>query len=571
MAISAAIFGRHLGHVGKSPTRLWGTSLLSLSGGSSIVAESLDATPGRLGTGVLSFRRRTRRPSIPDAMNHPLARPRSTSSARIVVVTTLLGLLVTSCSSSGAPPVHSARPTADEPGTTARAQWASDTGAPAPDRQPGTASEPAFHAPTPMLPAAAPVTTLGADGERIDPVASLQALIEAGDVDLAYDSMTGYLPALLAALDIPVSSQALVFSRTSLQTLDIAPWAPRAVYFNDDVYVGMVQESPILEIASIDPDDGAVFYTLAQNEEAGPRFTREGTLCLQCHESRVTEQVPGVLVRSTLTDRMGSMVTVLHEGPVMDRTPMNERFAGWYVTGTQEGPGHAGNVWAPETHDEIDAPGRYLESFDFQAGGDVTRLDGYFDTSVYLSPHSDIVALLVLTHQTRVHNLITATSSSARDALRRQHAVLRSSGAEPPEGGLLPVTRSAVESAVERLVREMMFVDESPLGGRVTGTSGFTEEFESRGPVDRAGRSLRDLNLQDRLFEYPLSFLVYTDAFDALPGVVKRMAYQRIGEILDGRDESGVYAHVTPELAGTVREILRDTKPDFVEVVAPQE
>lgn len=482
----------------------------------------------------------------------------------MAVAAAFLGFLLVSCSSPGTPGVTVTRPAAGEPapGTQGSPDPVATT-----TETPRTA-EPASHTPTIMLPAAAPVTTLGPDGEHIDPVASLQALIEAGEVTLAYDSVTGYLPALLAALDIPVSSQMLVFSRTSLQTLDIAPWAPRAVYFNDDVYVGMVQESPILEIASIDPDDGAVFYTLAQNEDAGPQFTREGTLCLQCHESRVTEQVPGVLVRSTLTDRMGSMVTVLHEGPVMDRTPMNQRFAGWYVTGTQEGPGHAGNVWAPETHDEIDAPGRYLESFDFQAGGDVTRLDDYFDTSVYLSPHSDLVALLVLTHQTRVHNLITATSSASTDALERQDAVLRSTGAAPPDGGLLPVTGSALESAVERLVREMMFVDEAPLGGRVTGTSGFAQEFEALGPEDHAGRSLRELNLEERLFEYPLSFLIYTDAFEALPEVVKRMTYRRIDAILAGDDDSGDYDHITPELARTVREILRDTKPDFAETVA---
>ncbi|NIR38818.1 MAG: hypothetical protein GWN07_23280, partial [Actinobacteria bacterium] len=334
------------------------------------------------------------------------------------------------------------------------------------------------------------MSTVGPDGEPIDPVESLQTLIEAGEVTLSYDPVTGYLPALLAALDIPLSSQTLVFSRTSLQTLDIAPWAPRAVYFNDDVYVGMVQESPILEIASIDPDDGAVFYTLAQNAEDGPRFSREGTLCLQCHESPVTEKVPGVLVRSTLTDRMGSMVTVLHEGPVTDRTPMNQRFAGWYVTGTQEGPGHAGNVWAPETHDEIDDKTRYLEAFDFQAQNDVTRLDDRFDTSVYLSPHSDLVALLVMTHQTRVHNMITAAATTAADALRQQEAIVRSTGEEPPADGLFPAARGMIDHAVDRLVREMMFVGEAPFGGRVRGTSAFAEEFQARGPKDSKGRSL---------------------------------------------------------------------------------
>lgn len=464
-----------------------------------------------------------------------------TAAPRPAVALTVLGLLVVPCSAA-----------------TVSAQQA---------RGPASAAAPVFHQPTIPLPAIAPVSTFGADGERIDPVESLQALIESGEVSLAYDPVTGYLPAVLAALDIPISSQALVFSRTSLQTLDIAPWAPRAVYFNDDVYVGLVQDSPILEIASIDPDDGAVFYTLAQNEGEGPRFNREGTLCLQCHESPVTERVPGVLVRSTLTDRMGSMVTVLHEGPLTDRTPMDQRFAGWYVTGTQEGVGHAGNVWAPETHDEIDSPGRYVEDFDFQAGNDLTRVDDRFDTSVYLSPHSDIVALLVLTHQTRVHNLITRTATTAAQALREQETIIRSRGTQPPESGMFPMVENMIDGAVSDLVREMMFSGEAPFGGRVRGTSGFAEEFTARGPRDTRGRSLRDLNLEERLFEYPLSFLVYTEAFDALPAPVKVRVYRRIDAILDGKDDSGAFDHVTPDLARTTREILAATKPEFVEML----
>lgn len=485
-------------------------------------------------------------------------------TARTRCALALLLLFVVSCSSTpAAGPGNGAGPT----DATARRLPSSGTDRAASSSGRSRSDAPAFHSPTIALPAIAPVSTFGPDGERIDPVESLQALIEAREVSLAYDSVTGYLPALLAALDIPLSSQTLVFSRTSLQTLDIAPWAPRALYFNDDVYVGMVQESPILEIASIDPDDGAVFYTLAQSEESGPRLHREGTLCLQCHESPVTEKVPGVLVRSTLTDRMGSMVTVLHEGPTTDRTPMSERFAGWYVTGTQEGAGHAGNVWAPETHDEIDSPSRYAQSFDFQAHNDATRVDDRFDTSVYLSPHSDIVALLVLTHQTRVHNLITRASTSATQALREQEAIIRSKGIQPPEGGLFPMVERMLDGAVEALVSEMMFSGESPLGGPVRGTSGFAEEFSARGPRDSKGRSLRDFDLGDRLFEHPMSFLIYTDAFDALPDLVKTRVYRRVDEVLDGRARRGDFDHVTPELAQAVREILEETKPGFAAAV----
>ena len=411
------------------------------------------------------------------------------------------------------------------------------------------------------LPAAASLTTLGPNGERVDPIASLQALIDTGDVTFSFDPGTGYLASLLAALDIPVSSQGFVFSRTSLQTDRITPWTPRALYFNDDVYVGFVQESPILEIASIDPDDGAVFYTLTQNGDAAPQFQNETTTCLMCHDSRtVTGGISGVMMRSVLTDRFGYVVTPLHEGPMTDRTPMAERFGGWYVTGTH-GSAHAGNVLAPELSHEITDKFGYLNDFDMNAEGNVTDLGDRFDTSPYLSSHSDIVALLVLSHQTRVHNLITLAHDATRAALREQEAVLRTTGRAPPEGGLTAAAEIRIDGAVDRLLRAMMFVQEAPLGGAIAGTTAFAEGFSARGPHDSEGRSLRDLNLDTRLFEYPLSYLIYTDAFDALPELVKSKLYDKLNTILDGNDSTGDFDQVSAASRTAIREILSATKP----------
>src|SRR5205085_6191073 len=127
-----------------------------------------------------------------------------------------------------------------------------------------------------------------------DAVAKLQQQIDEGGVTLAYDEAHGYLPAVLKALKVPVSSQGLVFSRTSLQVDRIAPWTPRAIYFNDDVYVGWVQGGPIMEIASVDPALGAVFYTLRQDPTGRPAFERQTQTCLQCHDSSSsTGGVPG--------------------------------------------------------------------------------------------------------------------------------------------------------------------------------------------------------------------------------------------------------------------------------------
>jgi hypothetical protein len=432
---------------------------------------------------------------------------------------------------------------------------------------------PRHYTPVGPLPAAAPVSTFGPDGERIDPVASLQALLDAGEVTFTHDPVTGWLPSVLAALDIPISSQVLVFSRTSLQTEYIAPWVPRAIYFNDDVYVGHVGddvqpiEQRIVEVAAMDPDDGGAFYFLSQNPEKEPRFVREGQTCLMCHTSDITEGVPGVMVRSVLTGRMGRPITPVQDAPTTDRTPMARRYAGWYVTGTGAGV-HGGNVWAPEESHEIDVARRseYVASFDFSEGADVTDLTRRFDTSIFLSEHSDLVALLVLTHQTRIHNLITVAHQETKRALREQDAARVTRGLEIPEGELLPTTEVAIDHAVDRLVREMLFVGAEPLDGPIRGTSGFAEEFEARGPFDAGGRTLRAFDLQDRLFRYPLSYLIYARDFDALPELTKVRVYRAIDRVLRGEDRSGDYDHLDAATRAAIREILLETKPDFAAV-----
>jgi len=400
--------------------------------------------------------------------------------------------------------------------------------------------------------------------QGLDPVAILERRIASGEVTLEYDDKHGWLPALMQALEVPASSQGLVFSRTSLQTDRIAPWMPRAVYFNDDVYLGWVQDGPFMEIEAIDPDEGGVFYTVNHDGASQPTFRRETTTCLICHQSRaVTGGVPGVIVRSVLVDRYGYTVASVHEGSTTDRTPLGERLGGWYVTGTHGPSGHAGNTLTAELAHEIPNVERFMAGFDMTADGNVTDLTGRFDVAPYLTGHSDVVALSVLVHQARVHNLIMMAHETAVDAVADQNARLRSLGEALPESGMLPAVRDQIDSATDRLLRAMLFVGEAPLSGPVRGTSGYAAEFASWGPRDGRGRSLRDLDLETRLFRYPLSFLIYSDAFDALPDIVLVRLYQRLGDVLAGRDTDADFAHLTPEIRSTIAEILEATKPEY--------
>jgi hypothetical protein len=136
-------------------------------------------------------------------------------------------------------------------------------------------------------------------------VAQFDEELQSGRVTLSYDSRFGYLPALLKALDVPQSSQMLVFSKTSLQRHRITSRTPRALYFNDDVYIGFCHDGDVLEISAADDQLGTVFYTLDQDAETGPKLIRQGDNCLICHAASATKQVPGHLVRSVYCDASG--------------------------------------------------------------------------------------------------------------------------------------------------------------------------------------------------------------------------------------------------------------------------
>ena len=367
-----------------------------------------------------------------------------------------------------------------------------------------------------------------------DPVSRLDREIRDGRRTLAFDPQSGYLTSVLAALDVPVESQALVFSPTSFQASRIHMHNPRAVYFNDTVAVGWVRGGEILEVAALDPTQGVIFYALEQSRETMPRFTRNDS-CLACHLSWDTLGVPGLMLTSMfpLPDDPNAYANGL---TTVQGSPLDERWGGWWVTGDHGGARHMGNVPvlpADAGRKLAAAPTRVLPS-----------LEGLFDLTGYPTPYSDVVAQLVLAHQTRVTNLLIRVGWESRLA-----------AAEPS-----PDAESRVRDAVHDLVDHVLFVDEAPLPGPVRGTSGFADAFAARGPRDRRGRSLRDLDLRRRLFRYPCSYMIYSDAFDALPAPATDAIYARLLHVLTGRDSAPRYRSLTAADRRAVAQILQDTK-----------
>jgi hypothetical protein len=386
-----------------------------------------------------------------------------------------------------------------------------------------------------------------------DPVTRLERRIDQGAAVLKFDERHGWLPSLLAELGVPVDSQVLVFSKTSFQRTKISPATPRALYFNDETYVGFVQRGDVVEISTTDPSLGGVFYTVEQKPGVRPAILRQTHDCLQCHASSKTQEVPGHLVRSVFPDASGQPTFSAGTFLTSHESPLKERWGGWYVTGKHGTQTHMGNV--------LVADRRRPENLDTAAGANCSDLAGLVDTSPYLTGHSDIVALMVLEHQTKMHNLITAAAYHTRIALHYEEGINRALGRGADEVSASSERR--IQSAAEKLLKYMLFVDEATLSEPVSGTSGFAEWFAARGPRDRQGRSLRDFDLSRRLFKYPCSYLIYSEVFDHLPAAAKDYIYRRLYEILTNQDQTAEYCNLSTAERQAVFEILRDTKPDL--------
>jgi hypothetical protein len=378
----------------------------------------------------------------------------------------------------------------------------------------------------------------------MDRVARVNRSLADGRAPLLAEPRSRYLRAVLDALEVPVETQLLIFSKTGVQRDEIGPRNPRAIFFDDEVAIGFVRGARYLEIAAHDPQQGVVFYVLDQDAPAAPAFFRR-TTCLACHVSANTMEVPGLIARSNFMTAHGDVMPQLGSFEVTHRTPLAERWGGWFVTGDYEAPpyagfGHMGN----STTSLNPVSGRVTTSNEVF----IEWLNSVPETRGYPSAESDIAALMMFDHQRHAINLMTRLNWETRVATA---------------GGFLDFARDPLRALVHELADYLLFVGEVAPPGKVTPRDGLATRFVDRGPRDRRGRSLRELDLETRLLRYPCSYMVYAAAFDGLPAGARTAVYERMATILSGRDRSPRYAHLTADLRRTIVEILRDTKTDL--------
>src|SRR4051812_49414029 len=353
------------------------------------------------------------------------------------------------------------------------------------------------------------------EGQSADPVAVFQRSPLASH--LVADGPSGYLAALLRALHVPVSSQILVFTKGSVQSRLIEAGNPRALYFNESVVVGWVRGG-FIEVAAQDPRQGTVFYKAAPGN-SGLSITRSNE-CLSCHHATRTAGVVGVIE------------------PMTHARPLERRWGGWYVTGDLGAVQHYGNVDVAALTSGAVAP----------ATPKLLSLEKTFDTRGYLSPYSDVAALMVFEHQMQMMNLLTRLGWEGRIA---------------EQEGRLKGDAEVIRDIVNQTADYMLFIDEAPIASKLDGTSGFAEAFSRTRPRDALGRSLRQLDLTTRLLRYPCSYMIYSAQFEQLPAGAKLALYRRLWTVLSGNHRDGRYKKLVAADRRAIVEILRATKPDL--------
>lgn len=384
-----------------------------------------------------------------------------------------------------------------------------------------------------------------------DAVAQLQQRIESGALALK-GADEAVLRAVLHELHVRCESQVVVFSKTSLQRSRIQPGTPRALYFSDSIYIGWVPDG-LIEATAVDPELGPVFYTFDPRARAGSAraFARDSD-CLRCHGGAFVRDVPGVFARSLVTTDTGEPLLRHGSELVDDQTPFERRWGGWYVTGYTGELNHRGNAFGSERGDEL--------VFEL-SGKRPADLAPFFDVSRYPAKTSDVVALLVLEHQMSVQNAITHAGQHCRKMLEYQRSLQKAMNDPLTDEPTYDSVKSVFASAVENVVDRLLFRGAAPLPPGVDGSEAFRRVFVADAPRSRAGHALKDFQLRDRLFANRCSYLIYSDAFAALPVQLKTRILDRLHEALTDDNPRGRYAYIDTEEKQRIADILIETLP----------
>jgi hypothetical protein len=370
-----------------------------------------------------------------------------------------------------------------------------------------------------------------------DRFTELKAKLEAGSAALNFSSERETLESILKILNVPKHSQLLLFSTTSLQLSLISPRNPRAIYFNEDLYIGYIPRGRI-EVVALNPELGGVFFIFDIPKRGESIRVERSSRCMNCHASEDTGEVPGLLIKSVIPGPNSGSLTAYRIEESGHGIPFTERFGGWHVTGEHNIGKHWGNVIGQ-----------------FQKGKLITTPNPpgrKFTYARYPVRTSDILPHLLLEHQTGFVNRVVEAAYRAR-TYRAQD------GAKLSHQHELELARQA-----EIVVRYLLFSDEVtlPTPG-VRGISDYKEEFRQNRHPDKAGRSLKDFDLKTRLFENRCSYMIHSAVFLGLESNFKARIWKRLSSALADDSHDLASEHLPAEERARIREILRATVKDL--------
>ncbi|MFP6859279.1 MAG: hypothetical protein VCA73_18515 [Roseibacillus sp.] len=384
-----------------------------------------------------------------------------------------------------------------------------------------------------------------------DPMSLLMEKIDAGEVTITEENGKPLVERLLRELKLDKDTQVLVFSKTSLQKRAVSYRNPRAIYFNESVYLGWMPNGRV-EVASFDPEIGPLFYFQRQLDDTRSRLFVRTRSCLGCHAGNATNFIPGSLGRSVYPDRTGRVLKGIEDYRRSGHhIPLQDRYGGWFVSGQHGKMRHMGNSIATREDGQV--------TIDRKRFANLEKLDQFFPTDSYLAPGSDIAALLVFDHQVTMHHRLVEATYRARQALF-------DSKLDPMETDVakLAAGRSIREftEGVDKVIDYMLFREEIALP-KVSCDANFRRAFTANKRTDKGGYSLKDLRLDGRIFEHRCSFMIYSPSFEHMPPMLRGAIYDRLHQILTAQAPVKGFEHLGAEERTRIFEILRETKKDL--------
>ena len=384
-----------------------------------------------------------------------------------------------------------------------------------------------------------------------DPVTLLMKRVQRGEVLIKEPNGKPLVERLLRELGLNKDTQVLVFSRTSLQRREVSYSNPRALYFNESVYLGWMPNGRI-EIASFDPELGPIFYFQRELDDASSPLLARTRSCLGCHAGDATNFLPGSLGRSVYPDKSGrSLRSIDDYRRSGHHIPLHDRYGGWFVSGNHGAMRHMGNAIASREGGKI--------TIDREQFANLEKLDRFFSTEAYPAPGSDIAALLVFDHQVTMHHRLVEAAYRARQSLF-------DSKLDPKETDVSKLSkgRSTDEflEGRDKVVDYLLFRDETPIP-KVSCDPAFRRAFSANRIADSRKRSLKDLRLDGRIFENRCSYMIYSPTFDQFPPMLKGAIYARIHEILTSPKPVEGFDYLGKEEKRRILEILDETKEDL--------